>query len=230
MPLDQGLEQAQLLEKQVQLYCALNELAKRKEKVLSLADVKALDDIIATEQALILNIGELEKRRFASQKELATAWGLTIDQLTLNAIVEHADEEMAARCRQAGQELAAVLVELKERNDRCQVVIKGALDVVQRSFFGIEIGRRRIMTQQRALETTGHNVANAKTEGYSRQEVILTTTSPYSYPGMGAGQRGTGVQAQDVRRIRDEFLDYQYRNEIKALGRWEVRQSPVTKD
>ena len=97
------------------------------------------------------------------------------------------------------------------------------------TFFGIEIGRRGIMTQQRALETTGHNVANAKTEGYSRQEVILTTTSPYSYPGMGAGQRGTGVQAQDVRRIRDEFLDYQYRNEIKALGRWEVRQNTVEK-
>lgn len=97
------------------------------------------------------------------------------------------------------------------------------------TFFGIEIGRRGIMAQQRALETTGHNVANANTKGYSRQEVVLATTSPYSYPGMGAGQRGTGVQAQEVRRIREEFLDFQYRNEVKALGRWEVRQNTVEK-
>lgn len=97
------------------------------------------------------------------------------------------------------------------------------------TFFGIEIGRRGIAAGQRALETTGHNVANANTKGYSRQEVVLATTSPYSYPGMGAGQRGTGVQAQEVRRIREEFLDYQYRNEVKALGRWQVRQDTLEK-
>ena len=44
------------------------------------------------------------------------------------------------------------------------------------TFFGIEIGRRGIAAGQRALETTGHNVANANTKGYSRQEVVLATT------------------------------------------------------
>ncbi|MGI6128471.1 MAG: flagellar hook-associated protein FlgK [bacterium] len=97
------------------------------------------------------------------------------------------------------------------------------------TFFGIEIGRRGVMAQQRALETTGHNVANSSTKGYSRQEVILSTTSPFSYPGMGVGQRGTGVQAQGIRRIREDFLDYQYRNEVQSLGRWEVRQNTVEK-
>ena len=133
MSLNQALEQAQLLEEQVQLYRTLNELAKRKERVLSLADVEALDDIITAEQALILKIAESEKRRFAGQKKLAAAWGLTIDQVTLSVIVERADAEVAARCQQTGQELTAVLAELKERNDRCQLVIKGALDVVQRT-------------------------------------------------------------------------------------------------
>ncbi|HKM39212.1 MAG TPA: flagellar hook-associated protein FlgK [bacterium] len=97
------------------------------------------------------------------------------------------------------------------------------------TFFGIEIGRRGINAHQRALETTGHNVANASTPGYSRQQVVLATTPPYSYPGMGAGQRGTGVQAQSVRRIRESFLDYQYRNEVKALGRWQLRQDTLEK-
>ena len=97
------------------------------------------------------------------------------------------------------------------------------------TFFGIEIGRRGISTQQLSLETTGHNIANANTDGYSRQRVILTTTSPYSYPGMGAGQQGTGVKAQEIRRIREQFLDYQYRNEVKALGRWQIRQDILEK-
>ena len=85
------------------------------------------------------------------------------------------------------------------------------------------------MVQQRALETTGHNIANAGTKGYSRQEVVLATTPPYSFPGMGAGQQGTGVKAQEVRRIREEFLDFQYRNEVKTLGRWQVRQNILEK-
>lgn len=127
----QALYQAKLLEKQVQLYHDLNELAKRKEKVLSLADVEALDDIITAEQALILRAAEIEKRRFASQRELAITWGLPVAKVTLDAIVDQADEEIATRCRQAGKELAAILSELKDRNDRCHKIIKGALDLVQ---------------------------------------------------------------------------------------------------
>lgn len=97
------------------------------------------------------------------------------------------------------------------------------------TFFGIEIGRRALMAQQRALETTSHNVANANTKGYSRQEAVLATTAPFSYPGMGAGQVGTGVAVQSLRRIRESFLDAQFRNETKALGRWEVRRDTVEK-
>lgn len=97
------------------------------------------------------------------------------------------------------------------------------------TFFGIEIGRRALMAQQRALETTSHNVANANTKGYSRQEAVLATTAPFSYPGMGAGQVGTGVAVQSLRRIRESFLDAQFRNETKALGRWEVRRDTLEK-
>jgi flagellar hook-associated protein 1 FlgK len=85
------------------------------------------------------------------------------------------------------------------------------------------------MAQQRALETTSHNVANANTKGYSRQEAVLATTSPFSYPGMGAGQLGTGVVVQSLRRVRESFLDAQFRNEVKALGRWEVRRDTLEK-
>ncbi len=68
MTSSRALYQAQLLEEQVEIYRTLNDLAKRKEQVLSQADVEALDDIITTEQALILKVAELEKCRFASQR------------------------------------------------------------------------------------------------------------------------------------------------------------------
>ncbi len=95
-------------------------------------------------------------------------------------------------------------------------------------FSGIEIGRRALMAHQKALDTTGHNVANANTPGYSRQEVVFSSSQPitaltFSKAG-GLGQMGTGVEAADLKRYRDRFLDRQFRNESTALGHWETKE------
>lgn len=92
------------------------------------------------------------------------------------------------------------------------------------TFMGLETSKRALFTQQSALYTTGHNVANASTEGYSRQRVNMQTTLPY--PGVGlntpqmAGYIGTGVEAGSVQRFRDQFIDRQYRQEENKLGYW----------
>lgn len=92
------------------------------------------------------------------------------------------------------------------------------------TFMGLETSKRALFTQQSALYTTGHNVANASTEGYSRQRVNMQTTLPY--PGVGlntpqmAGYIGTGVEASSVQRFRDQFIDRQYRQEENKLGYW----------
>jgi len=85
------------------------------------------------------------------------------------------------------------------------------------------------MVHQRALQTTAHNVANASTDGYTRQRVVMVPTLAYPVPAMnrpgGQGwQVGTGVDVQEIRRIRDEFLDSQIRRETGTLGRWEQIQ------
>lgn len=101
------------------------------------------------------------------------------------------------------------------------------------SFFGIEIGKRSIMSHQSALEVTGHNIANTNTEGYTRQKANLTTTRPYHTPVLvssgKAGQMGTGVTVKDIQRIRDAFLDAQIRNENKAAGYWNALQDALSK-
>lgn len=99
------------------------------------------------------------------------------------------------------------------------------------TFFGIDIARRALQTQQRALDVLGHNIANANTPGYSRQVAVQATTQPYTYPSRhmptGAGQVGTGVQITAIKRVRDEFIDMQMRNETESAGRWQARRDAL---
>ena len=99
------------------------------------------------------------------------------------------------------------------------------------TFMGLEANKRGLFTQQSALYTTGHNIANANTEGYSRQRVNMSPT--LGYPGAGlnapmtAGYIGTGVKTDSVQRIRNEFIDRQYRQETNKLGYWESKASAI---
>ncbi|RDW16516.1 flagellar hook-associated protein FlgK [Oceanobacillus arenosus] len=95
------------------------------------------------------------------------------------------------------------------------------------TFHGLEMAKQALFTQQSALYTTGHNIANANTEGYSRQRVNFETTTPYPSVGRNRpqipGQIGTGVEAGSVQRIRNQFLDTQYRGENSLSGYWSTR-------
>jgi flagellar hook-associated protein 1 FlgK len=67
----------------------------------------------------------------------------------------------------------------------------------------LKIGLSALLAQQRALNVTANNIANASTPGYSRQRVEL---SPRQVEQFGNGFIGTGVDASFVRRITDEIL------------------------
>jgi len=91
--------------------------------------------------------------------------------------------------------------------------------------FGIlNMGKGALLTQQRAINVTGHNISNVNTDGYSRQNVLMGTNLPIS---TRPGQIGTGVHAMEVRRIYDRFLGLQINNENQGLGRWEARKSAI---
>ncbi|MGO4888797.1 flagellar hook-associated protein FlgK [Anaerobacillus sp. MEB173] len=101
------------------------------------------------------------------------------------------------------------------------------------TFHALETARRGMMTQQYALHTTGHNIANANTPGYSRQRVNFTQTEPYPPIGINRplipGHMGTGVQAGSIQRVREGFLDVQYRNENNKHGYWSMRNEALEK-
>lgn len=101
------------------------------------------------------------------------------------------------------------------------------------TFHGLNTAYRGLVTQKGALNTVGHNVANASTPGYSRQRVNIQPTEPYPAPGINRpgipGQIGTGAEAGTIQRIRENFLDMQFREETKKLGYYEARMSAIYK-
>ncbi|WP_427138352.1 flagellar hook-associated protein FlgK [Psychrobacillus psychrodurans] len=100
------------------------------------------------------------------------------------------------------------------------------------TFMGLETSKRGMFTQQTALYTVGHNISNANTLGYSRQRVNMQPTLPYPGIGLNApkvpGFIGTGVEAHSIQRIRDQFIDRQYRQETNELGYWETKSKAIT--
>jgi flagellar hook-associated protein 1 FlgK len=66
----------------------------------------------------------------------------------------------------------------------------------------LNMGSQGLLTAQRQLNTTSHNINNVNTEGYSRQSVVQQTNDPIWW---GGSQHGTGVHAAEVRRGYDQF-------------------------
>jgi len=63
---------------------------------------------------------------------------------------------------------------------------------------------------QYALTTTEHNIANANTPGFTRQQVLVSSRAAQA---SGAGFIGQGVDVAGVQRIYDQFLTTQVRQE-----------------
>ena len=74
-----------------------------------------------------------------------------------------------------------------------------------------------LLAVQRALTTTGHNVSNANTEGYSRQVVNLSARPPEFY---GGNYLGTGTQVQSITRRFDQFVESQLRDVTSESSRF----------
>lgn len=81
-----------------------------------------------------------------------------------------------------------------------------------------------VYTHKLAMNVVGHNIANANTEGYSRQRPVIEPTPPIpmttltqpSVPLM----LGTGSQVKDIQRVRDLFLDLQFRQVSNRYNYW----------
>ncbi|WDV46120.1 flagellar hook-associated protein FlgK [Clostridiaceae bacterium M8S5] len=77
-----------------------------------------------------------------------------------------------------------------------------------------------LYANNKALETTSHNIANVNNPNYVRQQAIQETSF---YKRTSRFQTGTGVTVQQIRQIRNEFLDIKYREHSTGLGYYNSR-------
>lgn len=88
---------------------------------------------------------------------------------------------------------------------------------------GLQTALSGLQASQEALDVTSNNIANAQTPGYTRETAVLQTNRPLTIaalsPTTGEGARlGTGVGVESITRIRDSYLDAQFRAESSTLG------------
>ena len=77
------------------------------------------------------------------------------------------------------------------------------------TFFGLHIGYSGLNAFQASINTTANNISNVQTEGYTRQTVDLSPSSAMRVY-QKYGSTGTGVTAEGVTQIRDEYYDQKY--------------------
>jgi flagellar hook-associated protein 1 FlgK len=91
----------------------------------------------------------------------------------------------------------------------------------------LSVSQTALMTQQKAIDITGNNIANVNTPGYSRQRLNMEQNEPIRYDG---GQMSTGVRAdRKIQRIYDRFVNGQIAYENQQMGRWEAQQQTLEK-
>jgi len=95
------------------------------------------------------------------------------------------------------------------------------------TFFGLNIGKTGLYAYKAALDVTAHNIANAETEGYTRQIMgmqagkALKMNSTY-------GMAGTGVAVTGVIQLRDEYYDLKFRKNNTIFGEYAAKSHYMT--
>jgi len=96
---------------------------------------------------------------------------------------------------------------------------------------GLDTAVKALRAHQLAVDVAAHNIANAQTPGFSRQRVLLR---PIGLDGSDRfsrdnllGRAGYGVDAKDVNRVRDMFLDFQARQALSTRGQHAAFVTPL---
>lgn len=89
-----------------------------------------------------------------------------------------------------------------------------------------------VLAHSQVMEVIQHNVSNASTPGYRRQEAVLTAAVPSSIGGTefvnGAGQRGGSVFVSKVERFNLAFFDGRFRTISAETKNWEMQSQILT--
>ena len=89
-------------------------------------------------------------------------------------------------------------------------------------FMGLNIGASALFAYQASINTTANNISNVMTEGYSRQETKLAASDPLRVYAK-YGSTGTGVEAVEIKQIRDTYYDMKFWQNNSSAGYFEQK-------
>ncbi len=69
-------------------------------------------------------------------------------------------------------------------------------------FNSLYVGYTGLNAAQVGISTTGHNIANAEVECYTRQRVVTSAATPIS---ITPGQVGNGTEVTEIKRVFDSY-------------------------
>ncbi|MCL6547320.1 MAG: flagellar hook-associated protein FlgK [Alicyclobacillus sp.] len=95
------------------------------------------------------------------------------------------------------------------------------------TFLPLQIGQSALQAAMMGMEIAGHNVANASVPGYTRQTADLETSVSLPVQTDHEAYLGQGVNARGANRIRDRFLDVQYRENNARQSYWQLQNTEL---
>ncbi|MFD1213648.1 flagellar hook-associated protein FlgK [Arthrobacter sp. GCM10027362] len=98
------------------------------------------------------------------------------------------------------------------------------------TFSGLNTAYTGLVAARQGLNVVGQNIANANTEGYTRQRVGISSTGPVAQTGLFSGsvRAGQGVAVDSIARLGDLHLDARVRSSAAAAGYASVRSETLS--
>lgn len=95
------------------------------------------------------------------------------------------------------------------------------------TFLGLQIGVSSLETSQLGVQTTGHNIANANTSGYSREKLTTATANSLETYTDHVTYLGQGVAAKGQTRVDDVDVDSEYRTNKSQQSYWSTKDTEI---
>lgn len=98
------------------------------------------------------------------------------------------------------------------------------------TFSGLNTAYTALTAARKGLDVVGQNIANANTEGYTRQRVTTSSVGSVAQAGPLTAplQVGQGVSIDGIARLGNIFLDARVRDSAATSGFWAVRANTMT--
>ncbi len=146
------------LKNQLRAYKELTDLAEEKSNILVKGNIELLEDITEVEQMLILNLGKLEKERSALVNQIAEKTGKNVSEIKNNVLRDFLSSEEIGTFSAVSDELKTVLLDLSEKNETNEKLIRSTLDYID---FSIKL-----------LTDAGEATTNYSSEGTNNKEAF----------------------------------------------------------